>query len=69
VFYLVNSEKTTLNHEMCGSKTFYRQIEINQSLQLCPVLEACMAANNAGKAFYYVLNEAGQEYINETWID
>lgn len=69
MFYLIKSEKSTLNHEICGSKTYYRQIEINHFLQLCHALEACEEANNAGKTFYYVLNEAGQEYINETWID
>ena len=69
MFYLMKSEKSTLNHAICGSLSSHRQIEIHHFLQLCPALNACEAANNEGKALYYVLNEAGQEYFNETWID
>jgi len=69
MYRLMKSEKTTLNHDISGSMSSYRQIEVDHFQQFCTALEACNAANKTGIYQYYVLNDSGQEYFNETWID
>lgn len=69
MYRLMKSEKITLDHIISGVMSMYRQTEVDHFQKFPPALEACQLANNEGKSHYYVLNESGQEYYSDTWID
>ena len=69
MYHLMKSEKFTLDHMISGSMSSYRQTEVDHFEQFGAALEACEAANNQGRSRFYVLNESGQEYYGDTWIE
>ena len=69
MYRLMKSEKFTLDHVISGSLLSYRQTEVDHFLNFHAAVEACAIANNEGRPHFYVLNESGQEYYGDTWID
>jgi len=69
MYRLMKSEKFTVDHLTSGLISFYRQTCIECFQQLRVALGACEVANDNGSSRYYLLNESGQEYYGDTWID
>ena len=69
MYRLMKSEKFTFEHVIYGSMSSYRQTEVDHFLKFLTAVEACEVANNEGRLQFYVLNESGQEYYGDTWID
>lgn len=69
MYRLMKSEKFTLQHVISGSMSSYRQTEVEHFQQLDAALGACEVANNEDRSHFYVLNDSGQEYYSDTWID
>lgn len=69
MYRLMKSEKFSLKPVISGLMSSYRQTEVDQFQQFSAALEACKAANCKGRSRFYVLNDSGQEYYGDTWID
>lgn len=69
MYRLMKSVKLTLDHTVSGPLSSYRQSLVGHFRQPRAAHVACKAANTTGPDRYYVLNELGQEYFHDTWID
>ena len=69
MYRLMKSQKYTVDHAISGVMSSYRHTQVDHFRQFRPALAACEAANNEERSCCYVLNVAGQEYYDGTWID
>lgn len=69
MYRLMKSEKHTLNHQVSGHMSSYRQLEVTNFKRFLEALSACNSANKDNRSRHYILNDSGLEYFNGTWID
>ncbi len=69
MFRLMKSQKCILGTISSRTTVSYRQLEIAHFIQFSTALRACKTANISGISHHYILNDSGQEYFNDTWID
>jgi hypothetical protein len=65
----MKSEKFKLTQLVSGSRPPYRQLQIKQFKKFRAALAACKSANGKDGSRYYVLNDAGKEFYENSWID
>jgi len=65
----MKSEQFTVQHELAGHLSTYRQVEVAHFREFCTALRACQQAKNETGRRFYVVNDCGQEYYEGTWID
>lgn len=69
MYRLMKSEKFTLNHMLTGSHSLYRQIQIKEFHHLSKAVDECNVANNGEESRFYILNDSGKEFYDNSWID
>jgi len=69
ICHLMESEKFSLVHGTSGLVSAYRQIEIDHFHQFSSALRAWEDANHEASSRFYLLNQAGQEYYDGSWIE
>ncbi len=69
MYRLMKSEKFTLHHMVSGSLSLYRHFQINEFHQFSKAVDACNVANRNVECRFYILNDAGKEFYEDSWID
>ncbi len=69
MYRLMKSEKFNHIQPLPGSGQLYRQLQIKRFEKFRSAMAACKIANGKDGSRYYVLNDAGKEFYENSWID
>jgi hypothetical protein len=68
MYTLMKSEQTKLDSRAARSRT-YEQRKVGQYARFLDAVAACEQANREQTDRHYVMNDSGQEFYGDTWID
>jgi hypothetical protein len=68
MYTLMKSEQTMLESRAAGSRA-YEQKKVGQYARFLDAVVACDQANREQTDRHYVMNDSGQEFYGDTWID